>query len=82
LTKLIEIFDRKVFVEQKLKNLQMENRDEFIQESIREKIENLKQELKHEISLFKEEKENELINILKNFFKSLYENNSEILNKV
>lgn len=82
MTKLIEIFDRKVFVEQKLKNLQLENKDEFIQESIREKIESLKQELKHEISLFKEEKENELIKILKNFFKSLYENNSEILNKV
>ncbi len=82
LTKLIEIFDRKVQVEQKFKSLEIENRDEHFHHSIREKIEMLKEELRYEISLFKDHEENELVKILKNFFKSLYENNAEILNKV
>ena len=82
MTKLIEIFDRKVQVEQKFKNLELENRDELFQLSIREKIEVLKDELRFEISLFKEHEESELIKILKNFFKSLHENNAEILNRI
>lgn len=82
MTKLIEIFDRKVLVEQKFKNLQLEHREEHFQFSIKEKIEILKDELRYEISLFKEHEESELIKILKNFFKSLYENNAEILNRI
>lgn len=79
MTKLIEIFDRKVQVEQKFKNLENEKRDEHFRFSLREKIEALKHELKYEISQFKQKEENELVKILKNFFKSLYENNADIL---
>lgn len=81
MTKIIEIFDRKVVEEQHLKALEAENRDEMILNEKKTRIENLKEELRHEITLFKRVEENELIKIIKNFFKSLHENNSEILNK-
>jgi hypothetical protein len=41
----------------------------------------MKEELMHEISLFKTNKENELIEIIKKFFRCLNENNNDILNK-
>ncbi len=69
-------------MEQKFKNLDLEIKEEGFHPSMKEKIQILKDELKYEISLFKEKEENELIKILKNFFKSLYENNAEILNKI
>ena len=77
LTKLMEIFDRKNIEEQN----QKECKDDRMKEAILIKLSNMKEELQHEISLFKNNKENELIEIIKKFFRCLHENNSEILNK-
>lgn len=56
------------------------DKDKNVKDAIIVKLNNLKEELQHEISLFKNNKEKELIEIIKKFFRCLNENNSDILN--
>ena len=56
------------------------NYDDEFKFSYKEKIINLKKELQEEINLFKNENENQLIEIIKNFFKTFNDNNFQIMN--
>ena len=79
---LIEIFDRKERLETEISFLLKElNRTEERENEINELkyfLENLNQQLVYEIYNFKSLRENDLLNIIKKFFKDKAESNIEI----
>lgn len=78
---LIEIFARKENIEKKLAELQAEvRRDEIENQIIECKAckDDLIKQLKEEINDFKQNRENDVIDIIKKFFKDKYELNKNI----